>query len=55
MPSVTRRYTKEEFARRGDALYDKVIRPTFESSHRYRLRRISDMMRWHIGMAEIQR
>ncbi len=33
MPSVTRRYSKEEFARRGDALYEKVIRPTFEPSH----------------------
>lgn len=33
MPVVERRYSKEEFARRGDALYDKVIRPTFEPSH----------------------
>lgn len=33
MATVTRRYSKEEFARRGDALYDKLIRPTFEPSH----------------------
>ncbi len=33
MPAVTRRYSKEEFARRGDALYDKIIRPTFEPIH----------------------
>ena len=33
MPAAKRRYSKEEFARRGRALYDKVIRRTFESSH----------------------
>lgn len=33
MPSVTRRYPKEQFAQRGDAIYDKVIRPTYEPSH----------------------
>jgi hypothetical protein len=27
MASVTRRYEKEEFARRGDALYEEVVRP----------------------------
>jgi hypothetical protein len=27
MPETKRRYSKEEFARRGDALYEKDIRP----------------------------
>lgn len=27
MPTTKRRYSKEEFARRGDAIYDKVVRP----------------------------
>jgi 23S rRNA maturation mini-RNase III len=27
MASTTRRYSKEEFARRGDAIYEKVVRP----------------------------
>ena len=27
MSSVTRRYTKEEFARRGDALYESKVSP----------------------------
>ena len=31
--TTKRRYPKEEFARRGRALYDKLIRRTYESSH----------------------
>jgi hypothetical protein len=27
MASVKRRYSKEEFGRRGDALYEKLVRP----------------------------
>ncbi len=27
MSSTTRRYSKEEFARRGDAIYEKDVRP----------------------------
>jgi hypothetical protein len=27
MPSARRRYTKEEFARRGDAIYETDVRP----------------------------
>jgi hypothetical protein len=27
MASTKRRYSKEEFARRGDAIYEKVVRP----------------------------
>jgi len=27
MPSTKRRYSKEEFARRGDAIYEKDVRP----------------------------
>ena len=33
MASVQPRYSKEEFARRGDALYEQHIRPNFEPSH----------------------
>ena len=33
MATVKRRYGKEEFARRGRALYEKVIRRNFEPSH----------------------
>lgn len=33
MPAIERRYSKEEFMRRGDALYDQLIRPVFEPSH----------------------
>ncbi len=33
MPAIERRYSKEEFARRGRALYEKVIRRTFEPTH----------------------
>ena len=32
MGSVKRRYSKEEFARRGDALYEKEIRPHLKPS-----------------------
>jgi hypothetical protein len=28
------RYSKEEFARRGDALYDEKIKPRLEKNHR---------------------
>ncbi len=27
MSAITRRYAKEEFAQRGDAIYDKLVRP----------------------------
>ncbi len=33
MPTVKRRYSKEEFVQRGDALYDQLIRSVFEPSH----------------------
>ena len=33
MATAKPRYPKEEFARRGRALYEKVIRPTFEPGH----------------------
>lgn len=33
MATTKRRYPKEEFARRGRALYDKLIRQTYEPSH----------------------
>ena len=33
MPAVKRRYSKEEIARRGRALYEAKVRPTFEPSH----------------------
>ena len=33
METVKPRYSKEEFARRGDARYDEHIRPHFEPSH----------------------
>lgn len=32
MGSVKRRYSKEEFARRGDAIYEKEIRPHLKDS-----------------------
>src|SRR5438128_1263264 len=32
MPSTKRRYDKEEFARRGDNLYETTIRPRLNSS-----------------------
>ena len=34
MPSTGPRYSKEEFARRGDAIYDRDIGPRFEKEHR---------------------
>lgn len=33
MPTAKRRYSKDEFARRGRALYEEVIRRTFETTH----------------------
>jgi hypothetical protein len=33
MSAIKPNYSKEEFARRGDALYDKHVRPLFEPSH----------------------
>ena len=33
MATTKRRYPKEEFARRGRALYDKLIRRTYERTH----------------------
>jgi hypothetical protein len=32
MPSAQRRYDKEEFARRGDAMYDRAVRPHLSAS-----------------------
>ena len=37
MPNVTRRYSREEFARRGEAFYESRVRPNFESSHQGQL------------------
>ena len=34
MPTTGPRYSKEEFARRGDALYDREIRPRLEKMNR---------------------
>jgi hypothetical protein len=31
MASTTRRYSKEEFARRGDAIYEKKVRPQLKA------------------------
>ena len=31
MPATTRRYSKEEFARRGDAIYEQEIRPQLKA------------------------
>lgn len=33
MATTKRRYPKEEFGRRGRALYDKLIRETYERTH----------------------
>ena len=33
MSSVQPKYPKEEFARRGEALYEEKVRPLFEPSH----------------------
>jgi hypothetical protein len=30
MPTTGPRYSKEEFARRGDAIYDRAVRPTLK-------------------------
>jgi hypothetical protein len=32
MPTTKRRYSKDEFARRGDAIYEKEIRPQLKAS-----------------------
>lgn len=32
MDDIKRRYSKEEFARRGDAMYEKVVRPQLQAS-----------------------
>ncbi len=32
MPPVERRYSKDEFARRGDALYEKTVRPQLSAA-----------------------
>lgn len=32
MAGTTRRYSKEEFARRGDAVYEKAVRPQLKAS-----------------------
>ncbi len=31
MEAVTRRYSKEEFAKRGDAMYEKEVRPNLKA------------------------
>jgi hypothetical protein len=33
MSAIQPRYSKEEFARRGDNLYETVVRPAVESEH----------------------
>jgi hypothetical protein len=33
MPPITPRYSKEDFAERGDAIYDRDIRPGLEIVH----------------------
>jgi hypothetical protein len=30
MPAIKRRYSKEEFARRGDEIYERVVRPRLQ-------------------------
>ena len=35
--AVTRKYPKEEFARRGDALYEEVVRPHLKAKDKGRL------------------
>jgi hypothetical protein len=35
--AVIRKYEKEEFARRGDALYEEVVRPTLKTKDKGRL------------------
>jgi hypothetical protein len=37
MPPTQRRYSKEEFARRGDAIYEKDIRPSLSPSDEGRI------------------
>ena len=32
MPSTGPRYSKEEFARRGDAIYDRVVKPVVKKT-----------------------
>lgn len=32
MPATKRRYSKEEFARRGDAMYENSVRPQLKAS-----------------------
>lgn len=34
MPTARPRYSKEEFARRGDAIYDRAIAPRLEAANR---------------------
>ena len=34
MPVNEPRYTKEEFARRGDAIYERYIRSQYEATHK---------------------
>ena len=39
MASTKRRYSKEEFARRGDAIYEKDVRPQLKADDTVSLRR----------------
>jgi hypothetical protein len=34
MPPVQQRYSKEEIARRGDAIYDSQVRPNLKPEHK---------------------
>jgi hypothetical protein len=38
MASTKRRYSKEEFARRGDEMYEKQVRPHLKAGDRLRSR-----------------
>ncbi len=36
MPSIRPRYSKEEFARRGDEIYEREIHPSLETERKSR-------------------
>ena len=51
MGSVKRRYSKEEFARRGDAIYENDVRPLLEAGDKGKFAAIDI----ESGMSEIDR
>ena len=51
MRSVKRRYSKEEFARRGDAIYENDVRPLLEAGDKGKFAAIDI----ESGMSEIDR